>query len=202
MYLNCKTYYSFKYGTFSTDELVKTAADKGVTSLALTNINTTCGAWEFVKACRENKLKPILGAEIRKADKLLYILIAANNHGFSWINKFLSEHLIGKKDFPEPSVDLAFFENGWDGFVIYPFGAKPYRDLRLNERIGIQATEINKLFGTDCHDFEDKLIIRQPVTVQNKIFHNLHRLLREIHSIPPGLRAFCLRARRHPSTLF
>ena len=39
MYLNCKTWYSFKYGTFSTDQLVKTAVDKGVTALTLTNIN-------------------------------------------------------------------------------------------------------------------------------------------------------------------
>ncbi len=37
MYLNCKTYFSFKYGTFSTEDLVKTAVDKGVTALALTN---------------------------------------------------------------------------------------------------------------------------------------------------------------------
>jgi DNA polymerase III alpha subunit len=180
MYLNCKTYFSYNYGTFSTHELVEASVDKGITALSLTNINSTCDTWEFVKLCRENKVKPIVGAEVRNNDKLLYILIAANNKGFAWINEFLSEHLMAKKDFPEPSADLTFFENGWDGFVIYPIGAKPFKYLRLNERIGVKSSEINKLFGTDWRDYEEKFVIRQPVTVQNKIYHNLHRLLRAV----------------------
>ncbi len=180
MYINCKTYFSFHYGTFSTRELVETAVDKGVTALALTNINSTCDIWEFVKICRETNVRPITGVEVRNGDKLLYILLAANNKGFTWINKFLSEFLMAKKDFPEPSEEQTFFENGWDGFVIYPVGAKPLKSLRLNERIGVTPWEINKLFGTDWRDYEDKFVIRQPVTVQNKIYHNLHRLLRAI----------------------
>jgi DNA polymerase III alpha subunit len=178
MYINCKTYFSFHYGTFSTRELVETAVEKGVTALALTNINSTCDVWEFVKICGEIKVKPIVGAEIRNGDKLLYILIAANNKGYAWINQFLSEHLMLKKDFPEPSEELQFFENGWDGFVIYPRGTKELKDLRINERIGIAPWELNSLFGTDWRDYEEKFVIRQPVTVQNKIYHSLHRLLR------------------------
>jgi DNA-directed DNA polymerase III PolC len=180
MYINCKTYFSFHYGTFSTRELVEAAVEKGVTALVLTNINSTCDVWSFVKSCREQKVKPIVGVEIRNGDKLLYILIAANNKGYGWINQFLSEHLIAKKDFPEPSEDLQLFENGWDGFVIYPPGAKQLQHLRLNERIGITSTEINKLFGTNWRDYEDKFVIRQPVTLQNKTYYNLHRLLRAI----------------------
>src|SRR3954447_25808489 len=103
MYLNCKTYYSFRYGTFSTAELVRTAAENGVTALALTNINTTCDLWEFVKLCREAGIKPVVGVEIRNEDKLLYILLAANNNGLTRIHEFLSEHIITKKPFPETS---------------------------------------------------------------------------------------------------
>ena len=65
MYLNCKTYYSFKYGLFSTEELVKTAVDKGVQAMALTNINTTYDLWDFVKHCAAAGIKPIAGVEIR-----------------------------------------------------------------------------------------------------------------------------------------
>ncbi len=180
MYLNCKSYFSLNYGTFSTEELVEKAVDLGVTSLVLTNINSTYDAWTFVKLCREQKVKPILGVEVRNGDKLLYILIAANNKGFAWINRFLTDHLVNKKDFPEPSPDLHFFEEGWDGFVIYPFGAKPLPDLRINERIGIKPTELTKLFGTDWQDFEEKFVILQPVTIQNKVYHSLHRLLRAV----------------------
>lgn len=180
MYINCRTYFSFHYGTFSTRELVEKAVENGVAALALTNINSTCDVWEFVKICREHKIKPIVGCEIRNEDKLLYILIAANNSGFAWINRFLSEHLMAKKEFPEPSEGLQLFENGWDGFVIYPPGVKAFKNLRLNERIGLQPNELTKLYGTEWRDYEDKFVIRQPVTIQNKRFHSLHRLLRAI----------------------
>ena len=143
MYLG-KTYFSLKYGTYSTKELVKEAVEAGATSLALTNINATCDAWDFVQYCREEGIKPILGAEIRNANTLLYILLAANNRGFRWINAFLSDHLLGKKEFPEkPAAD--FFEQPGDGFVIYPLGLRAPGELRENERIGVLPEEAGKL---------------------------------------------------------
>ncbi len=177
MYLNCKTYYSFRYGTIPTAELVATAVDKGISSLALTNINATCDIWEFVKLSQEAGIKPIAGAEIRNEDTLLYILIAANNNGLAWINTFLSEHLTEKKPFPEGAT---FFENKSDGFVIYPLPAKSFPDLASNEMIGISPWELNKLVTLDYKRYQDKLVVRQPVTFQNKIYFNLHRLLRAI----------------------
>src|SRR4051812_16518298 len=104
MYLNCKTFYSFRYGTFSTAGLVETAAHNGVTALALTNINSTCDVWDFVKLCREAGIKPMAGVEVRNEDKLLYLLLAANNNGLLWINEFLSNHLLHHKPFPELSA--------------------------------------------------------------------------------------------------
>ena len=76
MYINCKTYFSFHYGTFATEELVKAGVEAGATELALTNINSTCDAWDFVQYCRQQNIKPILGVEIRNGHKLLYILLA------------------------------------------------------------------------------------------------------------------------------
>jgi len=177
MYLNCKTFFSFHYGTFSTEELVKTAAANGIRAMALTNINTTCDAWDFVQYCREEKIKPILGAEIRHGHRLLYILLAANNDGFKWINEFISEHLLEKKDFPE---DGPFFDTPADGFVIYPLGAKTPEELLENERLGVLPTEVNKLFRMPVADFPEKFVVRQPVTFQNKVYYNLHRLLRAV----------------------
>ncbi|MES1218481.1 MAG: DNA polymerase III subunit alpha [Bacteroidota bacterium] len=180
MYLNCKTYFSLRYGTFATDELVKTAATLGVTSLALTNINSTADAWEFVKCCHAEKIKPVLGAEIRNGDKLLYILIAANNKGFSWINQFLSIHLTEKKEFPEASVSDPFFTDIWDGYVIYPVNTKSPLKLFPNEFIGITLYELTKLYGVPTLFVNEKYVIRQPVTFQSKGYHNLHTLLRAV----------------------
>jgi DNA polymerase-3 subunit alpha len=178
MYLNCKTYYSFRYGTISTAELVATAVDKGISSLALTNINSTCDAWEFVKLAREAGIKPIVGAEIRNEDQLLYILIAANNKGLAWMHNFLSEHLIEKKPFPESAF---FFDNPADGFILYPLPAKPLPELLPNEYIGILPWEVNKLITLDWKNHKDRFVVRQPVTFQNKRCFNLHRLLRAIN---------------------
>ncbi|HEY4337558.1 MAG TPA: PHP domain-containing protein, partial [Puia sp.] len=96
MYL-CKSYFSFNYGTFATEELVKAGVDTAATALTLTNINSTCDAWDFVQFCGQHSVKPILGAEIRNDNRLLYILIAASNKGFRWINEFLSGYLRDKK---------------------------------------------------------------------------------------------------------
>ena len=135
MYINCKTYYSFRYGTISTEELVNSAVDKGISSLALTNINSTCDVWQFVKLCQDVGIKPIVGIEVRNQDQLLYILIAANNKGLAWIHSFLSEHLMEKKAFPEVNAKPTFFDNNIDGFVIYPLLAKPLSELLPNEKL-------------------------------------------------------------------
>ncbi|UAY53204.1 DNA polymerase III subunit alpha [Ferruginibacter albus] len=180
MYLNCKTYFSLRYGTFSTKELVKAAVDTGVTALALTNINCTCDAWDFVGHCQEARIKPIIGAEIRNEDDPLYILLATNNNGVQWVNRFLSEHLIQKKPFPEKTLELPFFNDAWDGFVIYPFGVKEAESLLPNEYIGILPSELNKLFNSQLRYPNSKLVIRQPVTFQDKRHFNAHRLLRAI----------------------
>lgn len=174
MYLNCKTFYSFCYGTFTTAGLVAAAVEQGVPTLALTNINSTYDHWEFVKLCREQGIKPVLGVEIHNGDEFLYVLLAKNNTGLAWINEFLSEHLLEKKEFPVvPNASL-------DVFVIYSF-EKPVDELKVNERIGIRASEISKLYKFECTDSH---VIRQPVTHQGKNkdvdYFYLHCLLRAI----------------------
>jgi DNA-directed DNA polymerase III PolC len=178
MYLNCRTYFSFRYGTYSTEELVNSAAEHNIHVLALTNINCTCDSWDFVKFCKEKDIKPVVGVEIRNEDALLYLVIARNNQGFTSINEFLSYHLQHKKNFPEHAT--AYFQNNSDVYIIYPFDRKAPADLLPGEYIGILAAELNKLFGTDWKKFENKLVVRQPVTFQNKQYFNLHRLLRAI----------------------
>ena len=195
MYINCKTFFSFRYGTFGTQELVKEAVDKGVGTLALTNINSTCDVWDFVKYCGEEGIKPVAGVEIRNEDQFLYILLAANNTGLKWIFDFLSDHLQVKEDFPEKATDKHFFTDAADGFVIYALDGKEVAQLFVNERIGILPWETNKLFGLDLKAHAEKYVIRQPVTIQDKKHFNLHRLLRCINKnillskLPPEAQA-------------
>lgn len=179
MYLNCKTFFSFRYGTIGTEELVRMAAEAGIKKLALTNINGTCDCWDFVGFCRKYEIEPVLGAEIRNNGRLLYVLLAANNDGFAWINEFLSEHLMETKAFPLQAHGGHFFRHSSDGFVIYPFDNMP-QDLFENERIGVLPSEITRLYGQTTAGQQDRFVILQPVTFQNKTYFNVHRLLRAI----------------------
>ncbi len=174
MYINCKTFFSFRYGTMGTEELVKIAVEQGITTLALTNINNTCDIWDFADFCMQQGIRPVAGSEIRNGTQCMYILLARNNKGFAAINYFLSDHLRDDKPFPaRPSPDENIF-------VIYPFGAISVSSLGQQEFIGVQTTEINKLFGISVQSYPDKFVIRQPVTFQNKTYYNVHRLLRAI----------------------
>jgi len=174
MYLNCKTYFSFRYGTFSTEELVKQAVEAGASSLALTNINNTCDLWDFVDFCKAEAIKPIAGAEIRNENELLYILLAKNNSGLLSINQFISNCLQLKIPFPaQPAINT-------EVWIIFPYGYKQVQSLSENELIGVQPTEVNKLFGVQASAYPGKWVIRQPVTYRNKQHYNLHRLLRAI----------------------
>jgi DNA-directed DNA polymerase III PolC len=178
MYLNCKTYYSYRYGTFSTEDLVKEAVEAGARSLGITNINNTSDVWDFYELCTTAGIKPILGAEIRNGDQFLYLLLAKNNQGLLAINRFLTNFLQAKQPFPQRS------ELGSDVWIIYPLGQLAPADLQDNELIGVKPTQLTKLYGVDTAAYPTKYVVQQPVTFKNQTMHNLHRLLRAIdHNI-------------------
>ncbi|MFL5788188.1 MAG: DNA polymerase III subunit alpha [Flavisolibacter sp.] len=171
MYLNCKTYYSFRYGVFKTEELVKEAVQSGAQFLTLTNINCTTDHWEFLKLCNEYHIQPILGLEVRNAAILQYLIIAKNSSGVKEINSFLSQHLQNEIPFPDK---CPLKENVW---IIYPF-EKAAECSEEHERIGIRCNEVNKLFSN--RSLISKCVVRQPITFKDKRTYNLHRLLRAI----------------------
>jgi DNA-directed DNA polymerase III PolC len=174
MYLNCKTYFSYRYGTFSTENLVKEGVEVGATAMALTNINNTSDLWDFYEYCRQAGIKPVLGCEIRNEDELLYILIAKNNAGITYINHLLTTHLQPKIPFPARPAGHA------DVWVIYPLGKLSPAELQEGELIGVQPAEVNHLYGIDTTAYPTKFVVRQPATFKDKRGYNLHRLLRAI----------------------
>lgn len=176
MYLNCKTWFSYRYGTYKTEELVKDAHDMGIRNLALTNINNTSDIWDFVKFCREEgrDIKPVAGVEIRNGDRFMYLLLARNNTGLLYINRFLSAYLHKAQPFPERPV---FEEAVW---IIYPLGHVDPLQLLPQEKTGVLPTEINKLYRFRGKEYADKFVVRQPVTFKNKMHYNIHRLLQAV----------------------
>lgn len=174
MFLNCKTWFSFSYGTMPVIELIESAVEAGADVLALTNINNTCDAWDFVQQCQGKGIKPIVGTEIRNDNRLEYILLARNNKGYNDINSFLSRYLSEQSPFPKrPDFDL---EHVW---VIYPYGIQAAELLNEHEIVGVKVSDLNR-FVTERGQVKGKYMALYPVTFKNKQQYNVHRLLRAV----------------------
>ncbi len=132
MIINAHSYYSLRYGTIPVKELVSKAALLGIKTLALTDINNTTGIIDFVKACKQNGIKPIAGIEFRSNGLLRYIGLAVNNEGFRELNEFLSQHNLEEAPLPERPPDFA------NVFIIWPLNNIPRHRLRDHEHIGIK----------------------------------------------------------------
>lgn len=177
MYLNCHSYYSLRFGTFSEVALIELAKENAISCLALTDINNTSACMNFVQQANKNQIKPIIGIDFRNGSQQQFVLLAKNNTGFENINRYLSYFLENKQPIPDQPKYLK------DVFVIYPFEKVlqlNLKTLKTNEFIGISVAEINKLKFSYVKQFADKLVIQQQVTVRNKKDFNAHRLLRAI----------------------
>lgn len=177
MYLNCHTYYSLRYGTFSEKELLQLAQENEVTQLALTDINNTSACLNFVRLAPNYGVRPILGIDFRNGAEPCFIGIAKNNEGYMELNNFLSEHLYDGKKFPATAPRFK------QAYVIYPFERVLLNEIEVfsgNEYIGISIADLRKLPFSRLSGLKDRLVVQQPVTFRNKNDFNAHRLLRAI----------------------
>ncbi|MBW8523526.1 DNA polymerase III subunit alpha [Chryseobacterium chendengshani] len=173
MFLNCHSYHSLRYGTISIDDLVQQALDINIKTLALTDINTVTGIYDFYKLCQENNIKPIVGVDIRVENELYYICLAKNAAGIAEVNRLLTDHNCDHVEIPKANPS---FENN---FVIYPLHNIPDR-LSEHEFIGIRQEELNLLVRSELKKMIDKMVILHPVTFNTTEEYELHRILRAI----------------------
>lgn len=175
MYLNCHSFHSLRYGTIPLMELVKQASECQVEALCLTDINTVTGIYDFIKACKEVAIKPLVGIEFRQNNQLLYVGIAKSTEGLGELNRFLSHHNLEGSELPLIAPD---FQNV---SIIYPLENVPQK-LQLNEYVGIRPEQLSLLFQTKWAILLDKMVVFQPVTFRTKAEFNLHKILRAIDS--------------------
>ena len=177
MYLNCHSYYSLRYGTFSEIELLELAKKNDVQALALTDINNTSACLNFIRKAKDFNIKPVIGIDFRNGSKQMYVGLAKNNEGFKELNAFLSHHSENKIELPPlaPTFDNCY--------MIYPFE----RVLQLektnfyaHEFIGVSIEELRKLRFSKLKNLETKLVALQTVNIRGKKDFNAHRLLRAI----------------------
>ncbi len=178
MYLNCHSWFSFKYGVMKPDALLEEAARMGVRSFALTDIHCSAGIPDLVRDAPRFGVRPVAGIEFRHGPKLLYIGLAKNNDGFQRLNELLSPHLLDDEALPERAPELD------DVFFIYPLGHAP-RQLRPNERVGVRPSDLTRLPFSAWAKRPQDLVALMPVTFRGDPGSspgdfNVHRLLRTV----------------------
>ncbi|MDO7173348.1 DNA polymerase III subunit alpha [Mariniflexile sp. AS56] len=177
MYINCHTYYSLRFGTFSEVDLLELAQKNSISTLVLTDINNTSACLNFTRKAKGFNIKPVIGIDFRNGVSQQFVGIAKNNEGFQELNTFLSEHSHHKKNIPNEAPS---FQNV---FIIYPFEKVLQNEKKVfhdNEFIGVSVEELKKLPFSAYKSYTDKLVIQQQVTIRNKRDFNAHRLLRAI----------------------
>lgn len=177
MYINCHTYYSLRYGTFSEIQLLELAQKNNVHHLALTDINNTSACLNFIRTAKDFNIHPAVGIDFRNDNKQVYVGLAKNNEGFRELNAFLSHHSENKIQLPArpPAFDNCY--------IIYPFEhvlQLEMEDFSPNEFIGVSIEELRKLRVSKLIKLESKLVALQTVTIRTKKDFNAHRLLRAI----------------------
>ncbi|MFE4667790.1 DNA polymerase III subunit alpha [Streptomyces sp. NPDC056716] len=63
-HLHVASGYSARYGASHPEQLVRRAAERGMTTLALTDRDTVTGAVRFARACAENGVRPLFGVDL------------------------------------------------------------------------------------------------------------------------------------------
>ncbi|MFE3868948.1 DNA polymerase III subunit alpha [Flavobacterium sp. LS2P90] len=175
MYLNCHSFHSLRYGTIPLVDLISQAVTCGVKAMALTDINTVTGIYDFIKGCDAEGIKPLVGIEFRAENAMRYIGLAKNADGLAEMNRFLTTYNFSEESLPihAPEFDSVF--------IIYTVENAP-ETLRDNEFIGIRPEEVSKLFSLELKSKINKMVVLQPVTFRTKKEFNLHKILRAIDS--------------------
>ena len=75
--LRVRSYFSLLQGTASPAALCRRARELGYPGLALTDRDNLYGLWDFLKACRRESLRPVVGAEVSEpgSDRLVTCLV-------------------------------------------------------------------------------------------------------------------------------
>lgn len=176
MYVNCHSFFSLNYGVLSPENLVIEANRRGVSRLALTDINNTSGVHSFARSCQKMHIEAVVGIEFRNGTDLCYVGLARDLNGFENLNRFLSRHLAEKSAFPQRAPGLEAVE--W----IYPLACMPSGKPAASEWLGIPPSlcrqwKYRAVNQRIPKDWERKSIAFQSVVFTDRPGFDLHRLL-------------------------
>jgi DNA polymerase III subunit alpha len=172
--LNCHTFYSFCYGTLSTEELIAAVRRHGYDTFVLSDINSTSAVLDALRVTKDTGPKVIPGIDFRDGVTQRYVGIARNNDGYRELNEHLSQHLHPSRPFGEARVQFS------NAYTVYPFARFSGDAPAEHEFIGVSAKDLAALIFSPLKKYADRLVILESVTFASARDFNAHRLLRAI----------------------
>lgn len=146
VHLQVQSAFSFLWGAFTPEDLVRTASGLGQRAVALTD-DGLHGAIRFYRAARAADIQPILGARVPLDDGYPLTLLARNRNGYANLCRLLSIAFSGSL-LPRPRVGLAEVERLSQGLICLAggWGSRPERLIRTGQD-GQARTWLERLTG-------------------------------------------------------
>jgi DNA polymerase-3 subunit alpha len=169
VHLHVRSHYSLLAAPSEVSGLVEAAAADGQTALALTDNGNLFGAVEFFKACKDKKVKPIVGqttyvagktrGESAGADNPTYdlTLLAKDNEGLDNLKKLSGRAWLEGFSY-RPRVDLEILQAHSRGIIALSgtVSSQISTQVLQGDPVGAKRTanQLRELFGADNFFFE------------------------------------------------
>ena len=184
VHLNCHSFYSFLKGASRVDELVFSAAEAGMSALALTDTNGLYGAVSFYKSAQQAGIRAIFGAEIQSLNGKRAVILARNTKGFGEVCRIITDRHL-REDF---SLEMALKQSSHDVIILCP-------DPNLLEHIvrerGTNSIAVEVVPRRDNMMAELIAFSRRsriPLVATNRVFF-VHKKDWEIHRLISAIKA-------------
>lgn len=168
------SYYSYRFGTLSIDQLIQCQEETHGTQWVLTDIQSTSGQLEYIRQTQSKGLSHHIGLDAKHNGEASFWLIALSQKGAFSINQWFSSHQHRKLSPLYPPQEA--FD---DVIVVYAWQALPERELKKHEYVGIQHFELEEASVKGRLKHPKALPIYDLIFTHKKEF-NIHRILRAI----------------------
>ncbi len=97
--LTVRSYYSMMWGTRSPQQICSAAKQLGYPCLALTDTDNLYGLWPFIKACRQNNIRPVIGAELTDpVSRVRAVCLVENETGYRNLCRLITRRCLAEDE--------------------------------------------------------------------------------------------------------
>ena len=186
LHLNTHSAYSLLEGLPLPSELALAAKTSGMPALGLTDHLTMIGAIEFVRACKENDIQPVLGLEIDLKTGRLPLLATSLT---GWANLCRLSSALALRDNPTEPCPLELLGSYAADLIALGNDETTFGDLKdiFQKRLyaTLQDPSQGLIRAKYARDFGLQLVATQPVFYLNAEQAALQRTLAAIRTIQP-----------------